>query len=243
MGSDAEGRPMNGDRVAMIRAALAQLRVEDGPVSELRAPNVPRRYGRPGTVAGWFDDLDALAAAAVQLEERAAPGVYVTLNLVKSDLLARACNRLDEHPKATTSDADIVRRVWLPLDFDPVRPAGISATDDELAAAKARAIDAADWLTNELGDEPTIWACSGNGYHLLFRVDLPNTDESTVWVKHVIDITAEKFSDGAVSVDRTVSNAGRIWKVYGTLARKGDEVAKLGRIHRRARILNEGFQE
>jgi len=101
-------------RETVIRDALARLRVEPNQVIELRALNVPQRYGKPKTVAGWFDDLDKLAAAAVQLEERGATGVYTTLNIVSPALLARACNRLDEHPKALTCDADILRRVWLP---------------------------------------------------------------------------------------------------------------------------------
>lgn len=217
--------------------------MEPEQVIELRAPSVPQRYGKPKAVAGWFDDLDKLAAVAVQLEERGAAGIYTTLNVVNPALLARAYNRLDEHPKATTSDADIVRRVWLPLDFDPVRPAGISSTDAELDAAKARALDAVAWLDGELKDLPAGWAFSGNGYHALYRVDLPNDGRSTETVKRVIDTTAERFTDGAVSVDRTVFNAGRIWKLYGTLARKGDAVPALGRVHRRACILKEGFEQ
>lgn len=228
---------------SVIRSALERLRVDPEQVIELRVPCVPQRYGKPKTVAGWFDDLDKLAAAAVQLEERGAAGIYITLNVVNPALLARAYNRLDEYPKATTSDADIVRRVWLPLDFDPVRPAGISSTDAELDTAKARALDAVEWLNRELKDRPAIWAFSGNGYHVLYRVDLPNNGRNTERVKRVINTTAERFSDGAVSVDRTVFNAGRIWKLYGTLARKGDAVPALGRIHRRACILKEGFEQ
>ncbi len=225
-----------------VSDALARLRVEPGQVIELRALHVPQRYGKPSTVAGWFDDLDQLAAAAVQLEDRRAGGIYITLNVVSPALLARAYNRLDEHPQATTGDADILRRVWLPLDFDPVRPSGVSATDAELEAAKARAADAVAWLELEIHEKPEIWAFSGNGYHVLYRVDLPNNEAATNAVKGIIDATAGRFSDEAVSVDRTVFNAARIWKLYGTLARKGDAVPAIGRVHRRSQLLREGFQ-
>jgi hypothetical protein len=241
MGSDEEGHAMMVRKTA-IREALTRLRVEPEQVIELRALNVPQRYGKPGTVAGWFADLDKLTAAAVQLEERGASGIYVTLNVVNPALLARACNRLDEHPKALTGDADILRRVWLPLDFDPVRPAGISATDAKLRAARERALDAVEWLESQLNERPTIWAFSGNGYHVLYRVDLPNDDAATDSVKRVLNSTADRFSDAVVSVDRTVFNAARIWKLYGTLARKGDAVPSIGRIHGRACILAEGFE-
>lgn len=224
-----------------IRSALEILRVEPEQVIELRAPEVPQRYGRPATVAGWFDDLDALAAAAVELEDRGATAVYTTLNVVNPALLARACNRLVEHPKATTSDKDIIRRAWLPIDIDPARPAGISSDKAELLLARARALEVAGWLTEQLQAEPAVWAFSGNGWHLLFRADMPNADESTTIVKNIIDGAADRFSDEQVHVDRTVFNAGRIWKLYGTTARKGDQVARLGRVHRRARILGKEF--
>ncbi len=232
---------MNDDRKAPIVQALNALRVEADQVIELRAPNVPQRYGQPATVSGYFDDPDALADAAVRLEDQRAPGIYATLNPVKPALLARVCNRVVTHPKATTGDADIARRVWLPFDIDPVRPAGISSNPDELEAARARALDAAHWLTGELGEAPAVWAFSGNGYHLLFRIDLPNDGKATASVKSIIDATADRFTDDAVAVDRTVFNAARIWKVYGTMARKGDEVERLGRVHRRACLLGKDF--
>ncbi len=49
--------------------------------------------------------------------------------------------------------------------------------------------------------------------------------------------------DDRVSIDTTVGNAARIWKLYGTTARKGDEVYRLGRVHRTSRILKKGFTE
>jgi hypothetical protein len=38
-----------------------------------------------------------------------------------------------------------------------------------------------------------------------------------------------------VKVDVTCANAARIWKAYGTVARKGDSIP--GRPHRRSQIL------
>lgn len=229
------------DPTPVIRQALELLSVNPNQVFEVRAPNVPRNYGKPITVAGWYDDLDRLANAAVQLERDGAPAVYVTLNQINPALLARAFNRLAEHPSATTSDADVVRRVWLPFDFDPVRPAGISSSPDELTLAKATALATAKWLEHTLGSKPDIWAFSGNGYHLLYRIDLPNDPEATAHVQAAINGAADRFDNERVKVDRTVINAARIWKLYGTLARKGDQVPRLGRVHRRAEILQEDF--
>ena len=44
-----------------------------------------------------------------------------------------------------------------------------------------------------------------------------------------------EFSDCAVSVDRSVGNAGRIVRLYGTLAQKGDDVTD--RPHRRSAVV------
>jgi hypothetical protein len=46
-------------------------------------------------------------------------------------LLARANNRVVEYAKHATRDDQIERRRWLLIDFDPVRPSGISSTDAE----------------------------------------------------------------------------------------------------------------
>lgn len=237
---------MSDHRRSAVIDALTRLRVEPDQVFELRALNVPTRYGkpcRPFTVAGWFDDLVELASVAVDLEDRGAPGIYVTLNPTNPALLGRANNRTIDYPKATTTDHDIVRRVWLPFDFDPVRPAQISASDDEIAATKSRAIDAVKWINAELGEVPDVFAFSGNGFHALYRVDLPNDDRSKAFVEHILKTTSDRFSNDVMSVDKTVSNAARIWKLYGTLARKGDSVPKLHRTHRRARLLGEWFTE
>lgn len=225
---------------AAIAAAVERFRVERDQVVELRGLDTPSRHGKPFVAAGWFDDVDALTQAAFTLDARGAQ-VYITLNPVNSALLCRACNRVIEGPARTTADHDVVRRTWLPFDFDAVRPAGTSASDDELAITKERAQSAASWLTDALGAAPDIWAFSGNGYHLLFRVDLPNDERSTKQIRGIIEKTAEQLSDDRVSVDRTVYNAARIWRLYGTTNRKGDSVAKLGRVHRRSAILGEGF--
>jgi hypothetical protein len=76
---------------------------------------------------------------------------------------------------------------------------------------------------------------SGNGAHLLYRIDLPNNQESLELARGVLEALAFKFSDEAVSLDTGVHNAARIWKLYGTTARKGDDIEE--RPHRVSRLL------
>jgi len=83
--------------------------------------------------------------------------------------------------------------------------------------------------------ERPILADSGNGAHLLYRIDLPNDQEALAFVTHALAELDRRYSDDVVKVDVTSANAARIWKAYGTVARKGDSIP--GRPHRLSRIL------
>ena len=48
---------------------------------------------------------------------------------------------------------------------------------------------------------------------------------------------ADRFDDDRVAVDKSVHNPSRIWKLYGTLASKGDDTPS--RPHRMARVLQQ----
>jgi hypothetical protein len=201
---------------------------ERGDVVELRALNAQSG----GTVVGYFDagHLDQFVEAAAEISGKAA-GVYITLNPVKRDCLARAANRI-KRAKDTSSDPDITHRHWLLIDTDPKRPRGISSNDAEHERALERAKEIRAWLQKRGWPLP-LYADSGNGGHLLYRVDLPADDGELL--ERVLKSLAEQFNDDGVSVDRSVHNPARISKLYGTLACKGDELPD--RPHRLARLL------
>ena len=190
------------------------------------------------THSGYFDDHEALARAVEALDaDPSVAGIYVTLNTVNPALLARRANRIKmrlSRKDATSADADIIRRRWFPVDIDPVRPSGVSSTDAEHDAALAAAERIAAYLT-EQGFPAPVRADSGNGAHLLYRVDLPNDEAATALVKGCLATLDALFSNEAVTVDTANHNAARIWKLYGTLSRKGDNTPE--RPHRRARLL------
>ena len=200
-----------------------------GDVHEVRIP----KAGRRGTIAGYFDDAERLADAVLAIDGTV-PGVYLTLNPCNPALLARSANRLEERAQVTTSDADILRRRWLLIDFDPVRPAGISSTKREHGWAVSAACGAWDDLRGAGFPDPVV-GDSGNGAHLLYRVDLPNDSSATELVKGILAGVAARCAPDDISVDQTVFNAGRITKAYGTLACKGDNLPE--RPHRRSRLL------
>lgn len=212
-----------------IRRAVELL---DGGVVEVRA------LADGATHSGYFNDHTLLAEQVEALDaDPAVAGIYVTLNDVNPALLARRANRIKMRlgrNDATTADADIIRRRWFPVDIDPVRPSGVSSTDEEHAAALTAAERIASYLA-EQGFPAPIRADSGNGAHLLYRIDLPNDEAATALVKGCLTTLDALFSNEAVTVDTANHNAARIWKLYGTLSRKGDNTVE--RPHRRAKIL------
>jgi KaiC/GvpD/RAD55 family RecA-like ATPase len=226
---------MSVPTVVEIRQSAALL-FQPGDVVEVRVP----KAGKLRTVSGYFSDFQKMAEAAAQLEVARHAGVYWTLNPVNPDLLARAANRTKGYADDTTKDDHILHRRWLPVDLDPKRPAGISSTDAEHAAALALADRVTAALIAEGWPEP-VKADSGNGAHLLWRVDLANDENAELLLKNVLLALAERFNTKPdqgppVEVDRTTFNASRIFKIYGTTARKGDHTGE--RPHRLSRLLH-----
>src|SRR5262249_53515966 len=151
-------------------------------------------HGKKRTDSGYFSDTEKLAKAAISYDGRA-EGLYFTVNPVNPALLARANNRVNQYAEHTTSDHDILKRLNLPIDFDPVRPAGISSTDVERQAALVRAWACRLWLSAQGWPEP-VFASSGNGAHLIYPIDLPNDDENTTLIKACLSTLSFLFSDG-----------------------------------------------
>ena len=205
-----------------------------GDVFEIRALNaVTADYQREHAESGYFDfDHIPLAAEAIA-RLRSYSGAYVTLNPVNPALLGRANNRIAPARRDnSTADGDVLARRWLPIDCDPVRPAGIASTDMEHEAALALAREIRDGLSS-LGWPEPVMLDSGNGAQMLYRIELPADDEGLV--RRCIEEIAKASTD-LVKVDMAVFNAARIWRIAGTMNRKGDPLPD--RPHRRARIIS-----
>lgn len=227
----AEREPTDAE--TEILAGL-RLLIEPGQKFEIRIPHLrrpdwdgPRTYYRH-----YRNEGEGLRNAARWAAEQSpfAPAVYFTLNPLK-----HRRKRRKNRPAGSAVDDDIRRRRWLLIDFDPRRETNTSATDAEKEQARL--------LLQEIREDLALWrgwpdpvvADSGNGYHLLFRIDLPNTEKSRELIESVLDALAAQYNNDAVTIDTTVSNASRICKLYGTKSRKGEETP--GRPHRFARVL------
>ena len=198
-----------------------------GEVTEVRIPHYRGKLGGDyvrGTVSGYFDDHASFCQAVKAIPPTCHDGIYFTVQVIDSRLLARAYNRL-KPSDLTTSDLNVLFYRWLPIDIDPVRPSGISSSDTELKAALTLRDTVSQWVISELKFPKPISAMSGNGGHLLPRLpDLPANKETHDFVKNTLEGLAKKFDTDRVKIDTIVHNPARIWKVYGSTARKGDQV-------------------
>jgi len=201
----------------------------NGGITEVRVI-VP---GRGVILAGYFNRARALVRALADCSDQLNDAsVFTTLNPVNPALLTKSPNRLARF-KTLARDADILNRRWFPIDVDPVRPAGVSSTVAELQAARRKRDEVVAYLRLQGWGDPVL-AVSGNGAHALYRLDLPNAPEVSALIERALKALDARFSDDVAKVDTAVGNASRIWKLYGTTARKG--VSTKARPHRRSYI-------
>jgi hypothetical protein len=174
-----------------------------------------------------YPSLDALKRAFEAEAEAlniASYNIYYVMNPIR-----------DDFKKGSAKDTDIQYRDLLLIDIDKVGHKGKSSTDQEVEAARILSEQIADYLKSEGWGDP-LRMMSGNGHHLYYTLDaLPNNDEIKNLVEGVLNNLATKFNNNIVAVDTVVSNASRITKVPGTIARKGENTAT--RPHRMAVFL------
>ena len=220
-------------------AAAAALRkiFSPGEVFEIRALDaVTAGYSRPHTVSGYFDyEHIGSAVEMIAKEIRFARGIYYTPNPVDPALLARAANRFRDMGvrDPSTGDKDIPRRKWLLIDCDAVRASGISSSDAEHFAALAKAAEIRDGLAS-IGFPAPVEIDSGNGGQLMYRVDLPGGLDDTI--SKAVLLNLQPCNSPAVEIDPTVCNSSRIWRLPGSVNRKGDSIPE--RPHRIAQIIS-----
>ena len=209
-------------------------------ITILREPNQlfeVRIHAGKKTLSGYFRDADKLIEELNRMEraghlDRA--NVFYTLNSIKEECEGRSQNNNFLQIETTTSDNDVLTYDWLLIDLDPDRPRDTSSTDDQLEKAHERARVVYRYLKNRGFSEPVI-ACSGNGYHLQYKIGLKNNSENKDLIKGVLDALDLTFSDDVIKVDKAVFNPARICKLYGTKAQKGADTAR--QPHRMSRIV------
>lgn len=211
-----------------VRKAIAILQ-SPGDVFEVRAIGTAKK----DILSGYFRDAETLLKAFDTIDMRRR-NVYITLGKVKNECFARSQSECFLKSPQTSSDTEIVSYRWLFVDLDPVRTAGISSSDTELEDAKALSKVVLQYMQN-LGFEKPIIAASGNGFHLLYRIDVLNDEAGRALITKCLKVLSMLFDSDKVKIDTTNSNPSRICKLHGTLAQKGTSTPE--RPHRMSRIL------
>lgn len=209
-----------------VRKALSVLK-EPGELFEIRII----RQNRKQPIVGYFNDAD-LMVRQLQQQDLRDSNVYIVLNNINPACEGRAAKDKFIQGDAT-SDNDIRRRDWILVDIDPVRPSGTSSTDEQVQKAKKKANDVYNFLKNQ-GFKMPVCGFSGNGCHLLYKVELKNSEHCKKVVESFLKTLSVMFSDEDVKVDTANFNASRVCKLYGTLAQKGSNIEK--QPHRMSRM-------
>ena len=212
-----------------VRKAIRCLQ-PPGEVFEVRAIGTAKK----DILSGYFKDAETLLRAFDTIDMRQR-NIYVTLGKVKSECFARAQSERFLKSPQTSSDGDIAGYRWLFVDLDPVRAAGISSSNEELAEAEQLARKVYAYL-KDLGFTEPVKALSGNGCHLLYRIQIANNEDGRGLVERCLKSLATTFDTSRVKIDTTNYNPSRICKLHGTLAQKGTSTAD--RPHRMSRIFS-----
>lgn len=184
------------------------------------------------TYSGYFTDVNTLLNEIRKYDNCS---IYFTLNAINP-----ACYDREQHdrivakPKSTTSDNDIVGRDWILIDIDTKKPSDTNSTDEEKEMAKEVVNNVFKFLRDEGFEKPVV-CDSGNGFHLLYKIAMKNSNENTTICKEFLQVLDMLFSNPNVEIDCTTHNASRVCKLYGTFSRKGSNTKK--RPQRESKIL------
>lgn len=172
---------------------------------------------------GLFTDDPAIVAEACACPCVRDLDAYQLLNPPKADTPDRKQAPRNTLFRATqgqlTADADISYLENLLLDSDVIKPVGTAASEEQRQAARAHSDKLASVLTSE-GWPEMFAADSGNGFHRIIRIHLPNNPESHFLLSNFLHLAARKFDESRIKLDKSVSNPARVTRLYGMPNRK-----------------------
>lgn len=169
-------------------------------------------------VSGYFKSVDKILSSIEKYDHE---NIYFVINSISDACYSRdQRDFLIEGPKVTTSDNDIINRDWFLVDIDCKRSAGVSSTETEKQQSKDMANNVFSYL-RDMGFPSPVVCDSGNGVHLLYKINMPNDELSKTILQNCLQALDLFFSNDKAEIDKSVFNAARITKLYGTFARKG----------------------
>ena len=195
-------------------------------------------YSSKQMYSGYFKSADDLITALNRdVREYAKCNMYITLNALNEACYSRdQSNRFIKNIKITTSDNDVEGYEYLFIDIDPSRPTGTSSSDEQVAKAKETGNKVFSFMKN-IGFNDPVFGFSGNGVHLLYRVELKNTEDRRELIKKCLQVLDMYFSNEDIQIDLKNFNPARVCKLYGTQAQKGADTKE--RPHRMSHIIGD----
>lgn len=199
----------------------------------------------------YFDDHDRMAEVVQKLDgDKRIQSIYYVFNEIDPEFVEKRkgcqCDRcirgglivknptdaqveqiIEGPTQHLTSNEDVRTLNWMFIDVDTIRAEGHeheSSTKEEKAAARDVAKKVLAYLEEKGWPQPLL-ADSGNGFHILPRINLPNTPENIGHLVDCLKALALKFNTEAGEIDDSVFNAARLTRAYGTHTRKGEESA------------------
>lgn len=177
--------------------------------------------GKRGAKSRYCPPRSGRLAVDIAKQNSGKANVYIRLNPLAAETLDRS---RDGYSRKAAKDVDVTQRRWLFIDCDSIR-LGAAATDEQHAAA----IDLAKQVRSELaaaGWPLPILSDSGNGAHLLYRIDLPNDDDSKDLLKRFLAKLSATWTNDVARVDPTMFNAARLCRLPGTLNLKAGRLSR-----------------
>lgn len=185
------------------------------------------------TAVGFFEDVNTMIEQ-LRRQDLKDTNVYMVINEINNACYSKKAKDKFVIGASSTKDEDITGRHWILIDLDPKRTTDVSSSNQEIEEANQKAKEIYMFLKKKGFNDPVI-GFSGNGYHLLYRVQLANTPENTVKVEKFLKALNQLFTDDKIKIDVVVKNAARVCKLYGTLAQKGSDTEE--RPHRMSKLL------
>jgi hypothetical protein len=176
----------------------------------------------------YYIDHERMAQVLARADESGKfEALWYTLQRIKPEINGLTKQRLG----LSTARNDIRSYQWLVIDID--RPQNdpnkkMNATDAELQTLADVRDQVIAWLTKKEFPQPII-ACSGNGWHLIYRVLHP--PESYLLLKAVLEGVSYNFrnisgdfNDGKIcQIDTSLAEPEQVIKAYGTTSRKSPQ--------------------
>jgi hypothetical protein len=162
------------------------------------------------------DDLDELVRDVDR--HHGSVGNFVAVNPLPPDFRST--------PGKGARVGDFTSRRWLAIDVDPVKPAkDQNATDQEHGAARELIGQATAFLTGKGAPDPLL-IDTGGGWLALYRVDLPNDDDTRSLLSRFLKALAGAFDGAGATIDPGSARVTFHARLPGTWNRKGPHTSE-----------------